>query len=712
VKRIQIPFFKRIGIKIVLILLVVSFTAVLVTGATLISLSTETLKVSILQRNLQIARRASSEITRYLEDSVKELKNVAQILVQFHDNRFFQSMILENLVYNNDRYGSICLVDEDGTVLADSALDNVLIPRIDEKVIRDTPEKNNYFSPVRLDANFFPYTLICFRLMVVEKQSEILVTELNLRDIWSMVDDISFGERIQTLLISSNSIIIAHPDKSQVLSGADASELEGVTLPLPQNGLAMVQRQKNGGESLAVFVPLRLTDWTMIIRQPIDEAFLPVKLTIIRYSLIVLSVLIMAVVVSVFLAMSLYTPLKQLVAGTVAIGSGDLSHRIEVKRGDEIGQLADSFNEMVEKLQHETELLTESEQKYRLIAESVYDIVLSLDSRGRFTSLNRRTEELLGKRSETILKHSFSRFLTPDSAERFKRTFKAKLKDVKSCASELEVALHDGEGSKNLLEIKLIRDSSLVESPQSPQVYIVGRDITEQRRAEENLLEYQSQLRSLASRLSLTEAKERKRIAVDIHDRIGQSLAIVKMRLWELTNRTISKTRKESIQRIISVVEQIIEDTGSLTFDLASPLLYELGLLPALEQLAERTQQEHGLKIHFKDNFNNGKIETDIALLLYEAVRELLFNVVKHASAKDVWLTVAGDRETVYITVRDNGHGFITTRKQPRASKTEGFGLFSIRERLNYIGGSLELRSVPGRGTEVILIAPVTSALK
>ncbi len=657
-KRIRIPFFKRIGTKIGFTLIVVSFAAVIVTGVTLISLSTDTLKGNILQRNLQIARRATGEISLYLEDSRKELRNIGQILIQFHHNRYFQSMILENLVYNNDRYKNICLVDENGKLLADSTLDDTSVIEIDKNEFQNLQEQNEFFSPVKLDANFFPFTLLYLRIVIAKQESEFLVTELNLRDIWRMVDDIAFGKEIQTLLISSNSIIIAHPDKSKVLSGADPSEMEGVAHPLPRSGVAMVQTRKGERNSLAVFMPIRMTDWTMIIRQPIDEAFLPVKLTVTRYVLIVLSVLVFAVVVSVFLAMSFYIPLKHLVAGTIAIGSGDLSHRISLPRYDEIGQLADSFNEMVAKLQYEAELLMESEQKYRLIAESIYDIVLSLDSRGRFTSLNRRTEELLGQCSESIIKRKFSQFLTPDSAEKFKIAFRKKLNGAASEASELEVALQNGEGDAKHVEIKLIPEALHAEPNQPRRMYIVGRDITEQREAEENLLEYQSQLRSLASRLSLTEAKERKRIAVDIHDRIGQSLAIVNMRLWELANKSRSKTKTESIQKIISIVQQTIEDTSSLTFDLASPLLYELGLVPALEQLAERSQQEHCLKIHFKDNLTKGKIETDVAVLLYEAVRELLFNVVKHAQARDVWLTVAGNRQMVYITVRDNGQGF------------------------------------------------------
>jgi len=147
----------------------------------------------------------------------------------------------------------------------------------------------------------------------------------------------------------------------------------------------------------------------------------------------------------------------------------------------------------------------------------------------------------------------------------------------------------------------------------------------------------------------------------------------------------------------------------SLTFDLGSPTLYELGLEAAVrEWLNEEVQQKHGIKTEFENDAHPKILDKEIAVLLYQAVRELLVNVVKHAQAQHVRVSICTDKGNIRISVADDGAGFDPSVGDFGLSQKGGFGLFSIRERLSYFGGSVEIKSEPGRGTRITLATPMS----
>ena len=189
-------------------------------------------------------------------------------------------------------------------------------------------------------------------------------------------------------------------------------------------------------------------------------------------------------------------------------------------------------------------------------------------------------------------------------------------------------------------------------------IVIIARDITRRKQAEEKLHAYQERLRSLASQLSLAEERERRRITTVLHDRIGQTLAACKIRLGTLRASASSTGLAEPLDEIHKLVEEIIRDTRSLTFEVSSPILYELGLEAAVEWLSERIQQQYGLLSHFEDDRQPKPLDDDVSVLLFQAVRELLANVAKHAQAHNVKVSLRRDDSNIKITVRDDGNGF------------------------------------------------------
>ncbi|MCX5719401.1 MAG: ATP-binding protein [Nitrospirae bacterium] len=144
-----------------------------------------------------------------------------------------------------------------------------------------------------------------------------------------------------------------------------------------------------------------------------------------------------------------------------------------------------------------------------------------------------------------------------------------------------------------------------------------------------------------------------------------------------------------------------------MIFELSPPILYELGIEAAVEWLAEQIKEQHNIMVEFEDDNQSKPLDDDIRVLLFQAVRELLVNVVKHSQAHKAKVSVQKDGGNIRIHVEDNGIGFDSSKIYSYSDRTRGFGLFSIRERLDYLGGYFTIASEPGYGTRVTLGAPL-----
>jgi len=699
----RIPFIHRIATKILATLTFVSTLAVIATGAVLVALSGRTLRSNISERNLQIARRASNEISLYIENSISDVKAAADVLAALKDP-WIQDILLENLSMTFKRFQSIYLVAETGEVIASTHLDGKGVESFQPEELSPALSGQTYLSPVGLTAERLPYLRIAMPAGVPglkqQQQRQVLIAELALRDIWDLVDDISFGRQGEALLISKDGILIAHPDKTRVINEAD--ELSGPCMdePLSPEGKVSVYRRDGGTGMLVACAPVSGLDWCVVIQQPLAEAFLPMQAVALQSLGLLAVMLAVAVVASIVLARLFSVPLNMLLTGTYRIGRGDLDHRIDLQRKDEIGRLSSAFDRMVEDLKGWSLKLRESEERYRLTAESVQDVIFSLDKAGRLLFVNKRAEAVSGYTLEELEGRKCIEFLSRKSRETVIGLFGKTLPRNLQQGIELEVELLTRDRIRRVLEIKLVQ---VFNSLKRLQFYGVARDITQRKEAERKLLEYQQQLRSLASQLSLTEARERKRIAADLHDRIGQALALTRIKLGTLKAGSGSAKQIRSIDETIDLIEVTIREVRTLIFNLSSPLLYEVGLKAALEQLVEQFQDEHGILISLEDDELPKPIDIDGSVVLFQAVRELMLNVVKHAGARHIRVSMNCRNNSIEITVQDDGAGFDVSRNAFRPGRRGGYGLFSIRERLEYLGGSLAVESLPGRGTRAAL---------
>jgi PAS domain S-box-containing protein len=244
-------------------------------------------------------------------------------------------------------------------------------------------------------------------------------------------------------------------------------------------------------------------------------------------------------------------------------------------------------------------------------------------------------------------------------------------------------------------------------------IELLNIEIEERKYNEKKLLEQQEKLRSLSSDLVLTEERERRHIATELHDRIGQTLAVTKIKLAELREASASnETAAKALDNIRQYIEQTIQDTRSLTFELSPPVLYELGLEAALAWLINQTREKHGLRIELKDDGRSKQLDNGCRVIVFQAVRELLFNIVKHARAHSATVTVRKDDDDIRIDIEDDGSGFDSSELEASGTGSRGFGIFSIRERLSPLGGHLEIKTEPGCGTHVTLVVPLSCGIE
>jgi PAS domain S-box-containing protein len=252
----------------------------------------------------------------------------------------------------------------------------------------------------------------------------------------------------------------------------------------------------------------------------------------------------------------------------------------------------------------------------------------------------------------------------------------------------------------------------------------VSRDITQQKQAEEALQalteslemrvrERTQQVRDLASRIARAEQKERQRIAQILHDHVQQMLYGLQMRTHML-KMDLPNQNVEALESHLSAMHTLIQDaiqaTRTLTVELNPPVLEQEGLVEALRWLADHMQYIHGLSIHIEAEDSCEEIDKNLRVLFFQTLREILFNVVKHAGVDQAGLRLYRQDDECIAIVTDQGKGFDPDSQSSSDHVTYGFGLTNVSERLNLFGGRLEIQSSPGAGTQVTVVLPMSAA--
>ena len=212
------------------------------------------------------------------------------------------------------------------------------------------------------------------------------------------------------------------------------------------------------------------------------------------------------------------------------------------------------------------------------------------------------------------------------------------------------------------------------------------------------------QLRALSMELGRVEQQERKRLAVILHDHLQQQLVAAQLQV-EVIKRAEGRPSEKALGEVAAILKDVIKASRSLAVELSPPILHQGGLGPALEWLSSRMEAQHGFKVRVRVEAGAEPALESVRMFLFDSARELLFNALKHSGTREAAVTLERSRlGRIKLAVEDQGAGFDPA--QPSPDLSGGFGLFSIQQRLAYLGGRTEIQSAAGHGTRVVLYAP------
>ena len=335
--------------------------------------------------------------------------------------------------------------------------------------------------------------------------------------------------------------------------------------------------------------------------------------------------------------------------------------------------------------------------RYRMLFESSPLPMWVLDAESlRFLSVNDAAVRLYG--------YSRDEFLTMTAH------------DIDPAAGELGpgVSRHT---KKNGEVIVVDRDGHLVSWRGTPARLVFIRDITERQRTQialerlnRELERSHERLRALSRRLLEVQEEERGRLARDLHDDIGQALTALKIQLESLPRGAVENALRSRIDDCVETTRHTIERVRQLSLSLRPSQLDDLGLAAALRGHLDRQARVAGLVSHFDALEAPAEMAPDTETACFRVAQEAINNVLRHAQARNLWLHLAMVGGRLELSVRDDGCGFDVESVRRRAGAAGSLGLAGMEERVALVGGSFELRSLPGKGTVMLASFPLDAA--
>jgi PAS domain S-box-containing protein len=418
------------------------------------------------------------------------------------------------------------------------------------------------------------------------------------------------------------------------------------------------------------------------------------------YSNLLISLLIGAIGVSVI---SYYLTNKLSLNYTVI----QEKHDIEKKLKKALHDIKVSNKEMRREIDDRKKIektLIESEMQVRTIIDRAPMGIALLDKEGWILECNPALQEMLDYDEDELSGVLFVQAIHPQDKvlynTKFKELINGDCDNYRIDSRYIHKEFREVWGS---LSASVVRDTA----GQPQFVIAMVEDITNKRQAEDKIVNYQKQLQSLTFELSLIEERERRRIATNLHDNVGQVLTLIGIKVDELQEKVSLNTCNPIVHEIRELIGQTIKSIRSLMFELSPPILYDLGLEEAIEWLAEHFSQEYGLKIQVNRDKQPKPLKTEGNIMLFQAVRELLLNIVKHSKATYAKIYIQRACNDLRIIVEDNGIGFEINLIDHKQHKIKGFGLFSIFERLEYYGGNMMIESNQSQGSKITLLMPI-----
>ncbi len=437
-------FYRKLWIKIAVILIIIVSVPVILLGISLINFSQEAVKNSVLNNHKQIITRAAAQIQLFIKKPEDVLKTTAAMLGTRFIGYWEQETILVELVLNQPVFMRVCSIDVSGKLIASSELGKEIPESYIQEVLAETKSGQRYLSRVKFLDNHTPYQTMGLQIKDMETIVGVLIADVNLRGMWEIIDDIRLDKTGRAFLVSSDGTLIAHPDKRRVLKNENFKDQKDVQAVLAGQTDALEMPDESGKKWISAYAPISGVGWGIVLRQAQSEAYLFSNVMKMQSLLIMFFSELIGILVSIYMAKFLVRPIKALAEKFKLVANGDLEHKIGRRRRDEIGELMMSFNNMTEKLKE-----AKSSERFSKIGESVLWITHEL--KNSLIAIKSFAYLFPKRHHDKIFVNKFSK-LIPGEIKRWEDMLK-ELSDFSSPAELRKVEIDVKELLYNLLAI-------------------------------------------------------------------------------------------------------------------------------------------------------------------------------------------------------------------------------------------------------------------
>ncbi len=343
----------KVSRKLIILLIIAALVPMTVFGVTAIWTAREMARRIVAEENLEVAKRAADQIKQYIDNGIAILEALAQNLGKTDLLTWQKERIAKNYTIQFEQFQSIDLADQSGRITATSRL-NTLIDENRGIAIKSALSGEIYRSEVFFSKNFVPSMIVGIPVKVLGEIQGAVVGELNLIEMWRLVDSIRIGKEGYALVASKNGVLIAHglgSAKERILRQEKIGHLPIVEAALKGRMADMIYRDERGIEEIGVSVPVPELGWALVIEQPTHEAYASAtRLSFQLTFLIGAFLLVMVVIGTIGGRRYIMAPIQELIRGIRAVGSGNLADQVKISSRDEFQELGEAFNLMTERL--------------------------------------------------------------------------------------------------------------------------------------------------------------------------------------------------------------------------------------------------------------------------------------------------------------------------------------------------------------------------
>jgi PAS domain S-box-containing protein len=339
--------------------------------------------------------------------------------------------------------------------------------------------------------------------------------------------------------------------------------------------------------------------------------------------------------------------------------------------------------------------LKSSELRYRTLVEQASDAIIITDEIGNLVEMNTSFCKMFGYSEKELLGMNMTELTDPEQ--------------LKNDPLQIDLLLAGktifGERRMKKKDATIVDVEANVQMLPDKRILAIMRDITDRKKAEEKLNTSYEQIRSLSEHLTNVREEERKHIAREIHDELGQELTVLKMDVGSLVKKLplADDIIRKRLASLSGLIDNIVQSLRRIASELRPSLLDDLGLPAAIAWHMEEFEKRSGIKAHFTEPKDEWMLPDRVKINLFRIVQEATTNIGRHSKATELHVNLERNDDSIALRVFDNGVGFNTET----VLKRNTLGILGMRERSSIVGGKLEIKTAPGNGTEILVSVPL-----